>query len=75
MILYAYRYILFIRYQISTHEAACVSWPTIIMILERQLFDNFISIFSGFIFEAENSIWITISSYKVRESRLRECYP
>jgi len=45
------------------------------MILERQMFDNFIYIFSDFIFEMENSIWITIHPYKVRKSKLRECYP
>lgn len=66
MILYAYRYILFIRYKISTHNVVCVSWTTVIKILERQLFDYFIYIFSDFIFEVQSSIWIKIYSSKVR---------
>lgn len=48
---------------------------TVIKILERQLFDNFIYIFSDFIFEMENSIWIKIYSFKVRKSKMRERYP
>lgn len=58
MVLYAYRYILFIRYSISIHKVACVSWPNVIKILGRQLFVNFIYIFSDFIFEIENSVCI-----------------
>lgn len=75
MLLYAFRYTLFIRNQISTHKVASVSWPTVPMNLERQLFDNFIYIFSYFIFEFENSIWIKIYSCKVRTSKMRERYP
>lgn len=66
MILHAYRYILFIRYKISTHNVVSVSWTTVIKILERQLFEDFIYIFSDFIFEVQSSIWIKIYSYKVR---------
>lgn len=64
MILCAYRYILSLDNKFPTHKIACVSWPTVIMILERQMFDNFIYIFSDFLFfEMENSIWITIHLY------------
>lgn len=66
MILYAYRYILFSRYKISTHNVVPVSWTTVIKILERQLFENFIYIFSDCIFEVQSSIWIKIYSSKVR---------
>lgn len=59
----------------SIHIVACVSWPPVIKILERQLFNNFIYILSDFIFEIENSIWIKIYSYKVRKSEMQEHYP
>lgn len=71
MILHAYRYILFIRYKISTHNVVSVSWTTVIKILERQLFEDFIYIFSDFIFEVQSSIWIKIYSYKVRSQKIR----
>ena len=45
------------------------------MILERQMFDNFIYIFSDFIFEMENSVWITIYPYKVRNQNWGNATP
>ena len=45
------------------------------MILERQMFDNFIYIFSDFSFEMENSVWITIYPYKVRNQNWGNATP
>lgn len=54
---------------------ACLPWLTMIKTLERQLFDNFIYIFSNFIFKVENSMCVKMHPYKVGESKMKELYP